>query len=61
MFRMDGVRYCAGWADDHSIGKGKDTPQFSVAFGVTDGNHSIEVTEWAYPELPPEPQRREID
>jgi hypothetical protein len=60
MYRMDGRRYCAGWADDHSIGKSQTTPQFALAFGVTDGEHAIEISEWTYPELPPEPARRRI-
>ena len=60
MFEMDGLRYFAGWADDHSIGKGDKTPQFSVGFGVTAGKHTIEIKEWTYPALPPEPARRMI-
>ena len=60
MFTMDGVRYCAGWADDHSIGKGTDTPQLAIGFGVTAGEHTIAISEWTYPDLPPEPARREI-
>lgn len=60
MFRLDGVRYFAGWADDHSIGKGTDKPQFSVGFGVTAGKHQIEISEWTYPALPPEPPRKSI-
>jgi hypothetical protein len=56
MYRMDGVRYCAGWADDHSIAKGTDTPQFAIGFGVSDGPHRVEISEWAYPPLPPTPQ-----
>ena len=61
MFHMDGIRYYAGWADDHSIGKGTTTPQFSIGFGVTDGPHTIEISEWRYPNLPVDPARREID
>lgn len=60
MFRMDGVRYYAGWADDQSIGKGTTTPQFSLAFGVTPGRHTIDIAEWTYPRLPPEPAKREV-
>lgn len=61
MFHLDGIRYYAGWADDHSIGKGSDTPQFSIGFGVTEGEHSVTFTEWTYPELPPQPEQRSID
>jgi len=60
MFKMDGARYYAGWADDHSIGKGKDKPQFGIGFGVTAGKHQIEIGEWTYPALPPEPLQRRI-
>ncbi len=60
MFRMNGTRYFAGWSDDHSIGKGAETPQFAIGFGVTDGPHHIEILEWTYPDLPPEPARRRI-
>jgi len=60
MYHMDGVRYYAGWADDHSISKGTKTPQFAIAFGVTDGPHAIEIAEWAYPPLPPVPQRKSL-
>ena len=55
MYHMDGVRWYAGFADDHSISKGTTTPQLSLAFGVTDGKHQIEIAEWMYPELPPSP------
>lgn len=61
MYHMDGVRYYAGWADDPSISKGTETPQFAFAFGVTDGEHRIEVAEWKYPDLPPVPPRRQLD
>lgn len=60
MFLMDGRRYFAGWADDHSIGKGTDSPQFSIGFGVTAGRHAVAITEWQYPELPAEPERRAV-
>jgi len=60
MYHMDGVRYCAGWADDHSISKGTKTPQFAVAFGVSDGPHEVEIAEWEYPELPPVPERKQV-
>jgi len=59
-FHMDGARYFAGWADDHCIAKGTPTPQFAVAFGVTDGSHEVEVAEWQYPPLPPAPPRQAL-
>ena len=57
MYRMDGNRWYAGWADDHSIVKGTANPQFGLAFGVTAGKHAVEVSEWKWPELPPVPAR----
>ena len=60
MYHMDGVRYYAGWADDHSISKGTETPQFAIAFAVTDGPHTAEITEWTYPPLPAAPKRKEV-
>jgi hypothetical protein len=58
MFTMDGQRYNMGWADDHSVGKGETTPEFSVGFGVTAGEHRVRISEWTYPALPPQPERR---
>ena len=55
MYHMDGVRWYAAFADDHSISKGTPTPQMALAFGVTEGKHQIEISEWMYPELPPSP------
>ena len=49
MLRLDGQRWFAGWADDHAISKGTPTPQFAFAFGVTAGTHTVEVSEWTYP------------
>jgi hypothetical protein len=60
MYKMDGVRYCEGFADDHSMSKGSATAQFSIGFGVTAGEHKVEISQWVYPALPPEPRRREI-
>jgi hypothetical protein len=60
MFHMDGNRWYAGWADDHSIVKGTPAPQFGIAFGVTAGKHTVEVSEWTYPALPPVPTRRNL-
>ena len=57
MYRMDGVRWYAGFADEHSITKGTTTPQFSLALGVSAGAHEIKVSEWEWPALPPAPTR----
>lgn len=61
MFRMDGMRYYAGWPDDHSIGKGTVTPQFCIGFGVTDGPHMVNISEWTYPNLPVDPKQQQIN
>ena len=60
MFRLDGARYLAGWADDHSVSKGTKTPQFALAFAVTDGAHEVTVSEWEFPPLPPVPGRQAL-
>ncbi len=52
-YTMDGVRWCAGFADEPSISKGMATPQFSVAFGVSAGPHEVKIDEWEWPALPP--------
>ena len=57
MYRMDGVRWYAGFADEHSITKGTATPQFSLAIGVSGGAHEIKISEWEWPALPPPPAR----
>lgn len=57
MYQMDGVRYYAGWADDHCIVKGTPTPQFAIGFGITNGPHTVTIGEWTYPILPPSPRR----
>ncbi len=61
MYRMDGVRWYAGFADDHSFRHGLPVPQFALAFGVTDGPHQVEISEWTYPALPPVPARAALD
>ena len=58
MFHLDGNRWYAGWADDHSISKGTTTPQYAFAFGVTAGKHTVDVSEWTYPALPPAVERK---
>ncbi|OPZ28203.1 MAG: hypothetical protein BWZ02_01371 [Lentisphaerae bacterium ADurb.BinA184] len=55
MYRMDGVRWYAGFADNACISKGAAAPQFSLALGVTAGRHRVEVSEWGYPVPPPVP------
>ena len=60
MYHLDGNRWYAGWADDHSIIKGTATPQFGIGFGVTAGKHTVEIREWTYPALPPVPARARV-
>jgi hypothetical protein len=57
---MDGVRWCAGFADEHSIYKGTATPQFGLAFGVSAGKHTVKIAEWEWPALPPAPARADV-
>jgi hypothetical protein len=57
---MDGVRWCAGFADEPTISKGTTTPQFSIAFGVSAGKHTIKIAEWEWPAMPITPARKEI-
>ena len=54
---MDGVRWYAGFADEHSIVKGTKAPQFAVAMGVSAGPHEVRVGEWEWPAMPPAPAR----
>jgi hypothetical protein len=61
MFHLDGMRYFAGWADDHCIAKGTPTPQFAIGFGVTAGPHTVAIAEWSYPALPPVPTRAAVE
>ena len=55
MYHMDGVRWYAGFADDYQISKGTAAPQLALAFGVTDGPHQVEISEWKFPNPPPAP------
>ena len=57
MYHMDGVRWYAGFADEHSIIKGTTAPQFSLAIGVSAGSHTVKISEWEWPEMPPAPAR----
>ncbi len=61
MFHLDDLRYFAGWGDDHCINKDWETPQFSIAFGVLEGPHSVAIDEWTYPALPTPPKRKVLD
>lgn len=60
MVRLDGRAWCAGWADDPCIGKTADRPQFSLAFGVLEGAHAVEVGEWQFPAMPPTPPEAKV-
>jgi len=57
---MDGVRWCAGFADEPSISKGTTTPQFSIAFGVSAGKHTVKIAEWEWPSMPTPPARKAL-
>jgi hypothetical protein len=54
---MDGVRWCAGFADEHSIYKGTAAPQFGIALGVSAGKHEVRIGEWEWPAMPQAPAR----
>ena len=54
---MDGVRWCAGFADEHSLYKGSEPPQFAIAFGVSAGPHEVKIAEWEWPAMPTPPAR----
>ena len=60
MYHMDGVRWYAGFPDAATPYRGRPDAQFSLAFGVTDGPHTINVREWQWPGLPPLPPRTTI-
>jgi hypothetical protein len=57
---MDGVRWCAGFADEHSLYKGSATPQFGIAFGVSAGKHAVKIAEWEWPAMPAPPPRASL-
>jgi hypothetical protein len=57
---MDGVRWCAGFADEHSLYKGAATPQFGLAFGVSAGRHAVRIAEWEWPALPTPPAQASL-
>lgn len=60
-YSVDGVRWYAGFADEHSIVKGTKTPQFAIALGLTAGPHAVSLHEWKWPAMPPAPARREVN
>ncbi len=60
MYLMDKVRWYAGYPDDPAPYRGRSEAQFSLAFGVTDGTHVIDVREWESPDMPQAPARRSL-
>ena len=56
-YAMDGVRWYAGFSDEHSIIKGTKAPQFGIALGVSAGPHEVRIGEWVWPAMPPSPPR----
>ena len=61
MFQMDGRPWAMGIPDDSSPYLDAKSPQFSLAFAVTEGEHEVSIGEWEWPELPPMPERRKIE
>jgi hypothetical protein len=59
-FRMDGVRWYAGFSDEHSFVKGTSSPQFAIAMGLSAGHHTVKISEWEWPALPEAPARTEL-
>jgi hypothetical protein len=59
-YRMDGLRWMPGFPDETSDWEGAPEVQFSVAFGVTAGPHTVEVAEWSFPRVPGKPVRRAL-
>lgn len=57
MYHQDGTLWFAGFSDEHTISKGTNSPQFSLAVGVSGGRHRVEITEYVWPELPAPPPR----
>lgn len=57
MYEMDKVRWYAGYPDDPAPWHDRPEAQFSLAFGVTDGRHEVNVREWESPPMPPVPER----
>jgi hypothetical protein len=59
-FSMDGVRWYAGFSDEHSFVKGTASPQFAIAMGLSAGPHKVKISEWEWPALPEAPARSEL-
>jgi hypothetical protein len=59
-YSMDGVRWYAGFSDEHSFVKGTKTPQFAIAMGLSAGKHTVKINEWEWPALPQTPARTEL-
>jgi hypothetical protein len=59
-YLMDGVRWYAGFSDEHSFIKGTKTPQFAIAMGLSAGKHTVKINEWEWPALPQTPARTEL-
>jgi len=59
-FSMDGVRWYAGFSDEHSFIKGTAAPQFAIAMGLSAGPHKVKISEWEWPALPEAPARSEL-
>jgi hypothetical protein len=59
-YLMDGVRWYAGFSDEHSFVKGTKTPQFAIAMGLSAGKHTVKINEWEWPALPQTPARTEL-
>jgi hypothetical protein len=57
MYHLNGQFWYAGIADDSSPHLGRTDPQFDLALGVTAGKHTIEISEWKWPDLPPSVDR----
>ncbi len=53
MYLQDGTRWGGGYADTPAPYRGRSDPQYSMAFGVLDGKHTVEIREWESPPLPP--------
>ena len=55
-----GVRWYAGFSDEHSFVKGAKAPQFAIAMGLPVGHHTVKISEWEWPALPEAPVRTEL-
>ena len=55
-----GVRWYAGFSDEHSFVKGASSPQFAIAMGLSAGHYTVKISEWEWPALPEAPVRTEL-